>query len=194
MGLPIKRPMSLQEFLAWDEGKSARYEFIGGQPRLMTSGSLAHEAIIANLVRELGTQLRGKPCRALASNFKIHIENDNIRYPDAMVECGPPDPERKIAQDVRLLFEVLSPSTMSKDMLVKMRDYQTIATLEAYVMLWQDQPQAHVYRKQGKLWRLEDAEGLAAGLAFPGAGVRLAMADVYEGVGFPEKRKGRKPL
>ena len=192
MGLPVNKPVSLQDFLAWDEAQSARYEFIGGEPRLMTGGTYAHESIVANVVRELATQLRGKPCRALASNFKVHISNDNIRYPDALVECGPPDPDRKVAQDVRLVFEVLSPSTMSTDMLVKMRDYLTIPTLEAYVMLWQDQPQAHIYRKQGSLWQLEDREGLTDEMAFPVTGVQLAMADVYEGITFREKRKGRK--
>ena len=192
MGLPAKRPMSLQEFLAWDDRQSVRHEFVRGEPRLMTGGSWAHEAIVANVVRELATQLRGKPCRALASNFKVQISNDNIRYPDAMVECGPPVPDRKIAQDVRLLIGILSPSTMSRDMLAKMHDYLTIPALEAYVMFWQDQPQAHVYRRMGDLWQLQDAAGLDALLVFPATGVRLALADVYEEIVFPEKRKGRK--
>lgn len=121
MGLPVNKPMSLRQFLTWDAAQSARYEFAGGEPRLMAGGARAREAIIACAARALATQLRGKPCRALASNFKVQIGNGNIRYPDAMVECGPPDPDRKIAQDVRLLIEVLSPSAMGKDMLAKMR-------------------------------------------------------------------------
>ncbi len=66
-------PMTLAEFLAWEERQELRHEFDGFAPVAMTGGTRAHDAIQVNLLIALGGRLRGGPCRAHGSNLKIDV-------------------------------------------------------------------------------------------------------------------------
>lgn len=69
MNPALRRPMSLDEFLAWERGQELRYEFDGIRPAAMTGGTVEHSVIAANLVRALEDRLRGKPCRAFRGDL-----------------------------------------------------------------------------------------------------------------------------
>ena len=56
------RPMSLEEFLAWEVRQEFKYEFDGFAPVAMVGVTVAHSVIQGNLLIALGTRLRGKPC------------------------------------------------------------------------------------------------------------------------------------
>jgi hypothetical protein len=45
MNVALRKPMTLAEFLAWEERQDLRYEFDGSQPVAMTGGTVDHEAI-----------------------------------------------------------------------------------------------------------------------------------------------------
>ena len=62
MSVAVK-PMTLEQFLAWEECQAMRYEFDGWQPVAMTGGTVAHEFIGGTLRALLREHLRGKPCR-----------------------------------------------------------------------------------------------------------------------------------
>ena len=70
MNLAVRKPMTLAEFLAWEERQEQRYEFDGFEPVAMAGGSLAHSAIRRNLAMALGTRSRGKPCQFFGSDLK----------------------------------------------------------------------------------------------------------------------------
>ena len=66
MNLTVRKPMTLAEFLAWEERQEQRYEFDGSEPVAMAGGSLRpcrHSSAILRMA--LGTRLRGKPCKFL---------------------------------------------------------------------------------------------------------------------------------
>jgi hypothetical protein len=44
MSVAMQMPMSLAEFLAWEEHRELRYEFDGLEPVAMTGGTIAHHA------------------------------------------------------------------------------------------------------------------------------------------------------
>jgi hypothetical protein len=67
MNLAAPKPMTLAEFLKWEERQDLRYEFDGSAPVAMAGGSLAHAAIQRNLALALGSRLRGKPCQFFGS-------------------------------------------------------------------------------------------------------------------------------
>ena len=71
MNLAVRKPMSLAEFLEWEERQELRYEFDGVEPSAMTGGSLRHAAIQRNLAMAIGNRLRGKPCQFFGSDLKI---------------------------------------------------------------------------------------------------------------------------
>ncbi len=88
MSVAVRRPMTMEAFLAWEEGQELRWEFDGFAPTAMTGGTAGHSAIQRNLVAALTPRLRGNPCQVYTADLKIRTAG-SIRYPDAFVVCSP---------------------------------------------------------------------------------------------------------
>lgn len=178
------KPMSLDDFLAWEEGQELRYEYDGLSVRAMTGGTWAHSTIQTNLIRALGNALDGKPCRAQGSLLKIRTAT-SIRYPAAMIVCARANLTATVAPEPTVIFEILSPSSARLDLGAKNAEYQTLAALRRYVVLHQNQAAAEVFaRGEDGEWTYEFLQR-AAVLDMPEAGIALALPDLYEDVEFP---------
>ncbi len=183
MNLAVRKPMSLAEFLEWEERQELRYEFDGVEPVAMTGGSLRHAAIQRNLAIAVGSRLRGKPCQFFGSDLKIQADENSSRYPDGIVLCSDMDPSLKIVRNPVVIFEVLSPSTAAKDRIVKAREYQATPSVKRYVMLEQDRIGATVHVRAQDGWSvlvLKDDDILA----MPEIGLEIPLAEFYEGLAF----------
>jgi Uma2 family endonuclease len=184
MSTALRSPMTLEQFLDWEEGKELRYEFDGWQPMAMTGGTDRHEAIGGNLRALLQDRLRGKPCRARGPTLKVEVMG-RIRYPDAFVYCNPVPPGETVIRDPVVVFEVLSPGTSRTDRIEKLREYQATPSIQRYVILEQDSIAAMVFTRRGEGW---DVRPLTAGdvLAMPEIEVEVPLADIYADVALPE--------
>jgi Uma2 family endonuclease len=185
MNLVLPKPMTLVEFLAWEEQQPLRYEFDGICPVAMTGGTVGHATIQRNLAFALTGRLRGKPCQFQGSDLKIQVGNGHIRYPDGMVVCSPVNRTATVVYDPVVVFELLGPSTAAKDRIVKAREYQAIPSVRRYVMLEQDSVGATVYARAGDSWTHEILIADSA-LALPEIGVELPLAELYEGIVFDD--------
>ena len=183
MNLALRKPMTLAEFLEWEERQPMRYEFDGVGPVAMTGGTVGHADIEANLAAALRTRLRGKPCRFYGSDLKFQVADGQVRYPDGMVVCSPIDRTATVVYDPVVVFEVLSPSTARDDRIVKAREYQATPSVQRYVMLEQDGVSATVYARSGETWTHEILIANSV-LTLPEIGVELPLAELYEGVVF----------
>jgi Uma2 family endonuclease len=114
MSSVLLQPMTLEQFLAWEEHQTLCYEFDGWQPVAMTGGTDAHEAIGGTLRALLQGQLRGKPCRVRGPTLKIEVMG-RVRYPDAFVYCTQVPPGETVIREPVVVFEVLSPGTSRTD-------------------------------------------------------------------------------
>jgi Uma2 family endonuclease len=176
--------MSLQEFLAWEERQDLRYEFDGFQPRAMTGGTSEHSTIQRNLITALTTRLRGRPCQPHGSELKILVAG-SIRYPDAFVLCSPLARGTTVVEDPVVVFEILSPSTATIDRIVKNQEYRGTPSIQRYVMLEQDQQAATIFTRAGDDWVGHVLSGEVP-LDMPEIGISVPLAELYEGVEFPE--------
>lgn len=191
MSVAVSKPMTLAEFLAWEERQPLRYDFDGLRPVAMTGGTRAHAIIQANLAIAIGGRLRGGPCRFYGRDLKIRTGDDHIRYPDGFVACTPGESTSTVVADPVVIFEVLSPATAALDRIVKAREYQATPSVQRYVMLEQDRIGATVYARASDGWTHEIliAESI---LALPEINVALPLAEVYEGLVLPpEEEAGR---
>ncbi len=183
MNLAVRKPMSLAEFLEWEERQELHYEFDGAEPSAMTGGSAAHADIQANLITAFRNRMRGMPCKFYGSDLKVLVADNSSRYPDGMVVCSPVAPNATAVRDPVVIFEVLSPSTAAKDRIVKAREYQATPSVKRYVMLEQDRIGATVHVRAQDGWSvlvLKDDDALdmqEIGLAIP-------LAEFYEGLAF----------
>jgi Uma2 family endonuclease len=192
MNLALRKPMTLAEFLEWEERQPMRYEFDGVGPVAMTGGTRAQARIQRNLAFALTGRLRGKPCEFLGSDLKIKTSEHHIRYSDGFVACTEGDNASTIVSDPAVIFEVLSPSTAANDRIVKAREYQTIPSVQRYVMIEQDRLGATVYARAGDTWTLEIlVEGSIIDL--PEIGVDLPLAELYEGIVFETEQDADQP-
>ncbi len=191
MNVALRRPMSLAEFLDWEARQPTKYEFDGFQPVAMVGVTNAHSIIQNNLAVALGTRLRGTPCRAHGSDFKISMAG-RIRYPDAMVLCAPMAANATVAADPVVLFEILSESSSHTDLVLKNREYRETSSVQHYVVLEQTQAGAIVFSRKGEDWTSEVLNGNDAVLRLSAIGIALALAELYDDVPLsPEQDEDR---
>jgi len=180
MNVIARKPMTLQEFLAWEERQELKYEFDGTQPVAMTGGTRAHAVLQGNLAASLITRLRGKPCRFFGSDLKIEVAG-SIRYPDGFVVCTPGANASTVVHDPVVVFEVLSASTAGTDRITKNQEYAATPSIRRYVMLEQDRIAATVFERSGDDW-VGHVLGEQAVLQMPEIGIGLPLVELYEGI------------
>ncbi len=169
------KPLTVEEFLAWEHGQPVRYEFDGTQPVAMTGGTIAADRVARRLLLALDRRLR-PPCEAFGENVKV-LPAGRVRYPDVKVACGEFDPAGDHVEPV-VVFEVLSPTTEMTDRRVTSAEYASIPSVMAYVLLAQDRPAATVLRR-ASAWESEDIEGSEAVLSLPEIGVEIPLAELH---------------
>jgi len=169
------KPLTVDEFLAWERAQALRFEFDGVQPVGMTGGSRAHARVIARLIMALGARVQA-PCEVFGSELKV-LTAGRVRYPDASVVCGGSDDDGDTVSPT-VVFEVLSPSTALTDRRVKPVEYAGVSGLLVYVLLEPDRPEVSVLRRSSG-WEEETLAGPAAALALPEIGVTVPLAAIY---------------
>jgi Uma2 family endonuclease len=182
MNVALRKPMSLAEFLAWEERQELRYEFDGFQPVAMTGGTFAHDRITFRLQSALDTRLRGKPCRAAGPNVKI-LTPGKARYPDGLVTYSPVKPDATVIDNPVVVFEVVSEDTARTDRIEKLREHQAVTSIERYVIPEQKTVAATVFERRGETWTAfaiteEDT------LHMPEIGIEVPLAELYDSLDF----------
>ena len=184
MNVALRKPVSLEAFLAWEERQELKYEFDGFQPVAMTGGTLAHASIQANLAISVGGRLRGTPCRFLGSDIKVlTTATTRSRYPDGLVTCTQGSNDSTIAPEPVVIFEVLSRSTASTDHITKNREYAALPSVQRYVMLEQERIGATVFARSGDDW-IGHVLADDAILSMPEIAIEVPLAELYEGLDF----------
>ncbi|MCC7492679.1 MAG: Uma2 family endonuclease [Fimbriimonadaceae bacterium] len=192
-----RRHTTPAEYLAAERAAEAKSEYWDGQIVGMAGGSRWHSLIATATSAALQPQLRGGPCEVHGSDLRVHLPNGRAYfYPDVSVYCQGPqltDEWQDTALNPVVVVEVLSPSTESVDRTLKWLRYQTIASLQHFVLIAQDFASIEVYTRQGEQWLYRAWTDLAAVAELPAIGCRLPLAQVYDRVEFaapaePEER------
>ncbi len=180
MSVAWDRPMSLAEFLAWEEQQPLRHEFDGVRAVAMTGGTVAHAFIQRNLAISVGGRLRGQPCRYVGHDLKIEAAG-KIRYPDGFVVCTPVPTQATVVTEPVVIFEILSDSTARIDLLVKNQDYAATPSVRRYVVLSQTEMAGTQFERAGGDW-IGHLLAADAVLRLPEIGIELPLAELYDGV------------
>lgn len=146
--------LSAEEYLALEGLSELRHEYVQGAIYAMVGATARHNLISLALASQLREHLCGKSCQVFMSDMKVRI-GPVFYYPDVMVVCAPVAPTSLFQDAPVFIAEVLSDSTEAKDRLEKLVAYQSLPSLQEYMLLAQDQVRIDVYRKQGKDWQLE---------------------------------------
>jgi len=195
-----KATMTVEEYLAFDRASEVKHEYFGGEVFAMAGASYDHSTIVENTFASLRAQLQDGPCRVKLSDVRVQVGTSGLfAYPDLTVVCGLPQfqfGKRDVLVNPSVIVEVLSPSTEGYDRGKKFAAYRTIASLQVYVLISQDDYRVeHFARQANGLWVLSDAIGLQATLQLPTINCSLALADVYRETELAEQAgRDHKPL
>jgi Uma2 family endonuclease len=177
------RRLSEAQYLAMERAAEFKSEFFDGEMFAMAGGSRRHSLIASNLIRELGNQLKGRPCVVFNSDLRIKIEASGLfTYPDVSVVCGPSKTfagaDDTLVNPV-LLGEVLSDSTEAYDRGKKSEQYRQIPSLREYLLISQKEPHVELMVRQEKQWILREASGLDATIELPALAITLSLSEIY---------------
>lgn len=127
--------MTVDEFLTWAETVEGKWELIGGIPAQMQSEANAHTRAKQDIIRQLDPQLEGGGCEAVVDGVSVKIGDAETQIPDALVECGSPDPLSTLADEPSIVFEVTSDRTRGRDYGDKRRNYARAPSIGAIVII-----------------------------------------------------------
>lgn len=179
--------ISIQDYLKAEEKSQIRHEYLGGQIFAMSGASEEHNRIAGNIYSRLLAHLRGSGCKTFMSDMKVKLavaqsSADLFYYPDVMVTCNPEDSEKYYKTRPCLIVEVLSPSTETLDRREKRLNYQSLASLQEYVLVSQTELKVEIYRKnQAGSWDLEILESSDVG-QFKSVDFTIKITDIYDEV------------
>jgi Uma2 family endonuclease len=180
-----------EEYLAMEREAEFKSEYLDGEIIAMSGASERHNLIVANLIIELGTQLKGRACKLYTSDMRVDVRERGLyAYPDVIVVCG--DARFRSGKmdnllNPTLIIEVLSKSTEYYDRGQKFIKYRRIESLQEYLLVAQDEPRIEQYLRQpSNEWLLSEFNGLETTIQLPSINCHLNLADVYDKVSFPE--------
>jgi Uma2 family endonuclease len=174
-----------QEYLDLETHSKIRHEYVDGYIFAMSGATKKHNRIAGNLYSRFLLQIRGTACQAYLSDVKIKIpDKRTYYYPDVLVGCDPTDDESDYCLNRPcLIIEVLSKSTKQVDKREKLLAYQTLASLQEYVLVSQYQRHIEVYwRDEQGQWRKDTYQEDQDQICFRCIDLQVSLAEVYEGV------------
>jgi Uma2 family endonuclease len=184
--LSIKTPwVSEADYLAAELTATVRHEYIDGMVYAMAGASRNHEKIVGNVFGELRNALKDQPCVPYSSNLKIKV-GSQFFYPDAMVVCNETAQHDYYTEAPTLIVEVLSKSSRRMDETTKRLAYQSLPSLQEYILIEQDFVDVEVCRKRTG-W-VSEHYFWGDEVSFEAVGLSVAVAEIYRWVDNDEVR------
>lgn len=185
--------ISEEDYLEDEKISDIKHEYFDGEIFAMSGGSVNHQRLTGNVFAELRHHLKGTPCEAFSSDIKVRADNGKkYFYPDVLVSCNNDDGNKHFSESPQIIVEVLSNSTRKFDKNLKRQIYQSIPSLEEYVLIEQDRVEIEVSRKstnwQPIFYFIDDE------ITFASIDLTLPVLDIYQRVDNQEMRDFLKML
>ena len=177
--------VSPEEYLRIERDAETKSEYDDGVIYAMAGASWTHNMIVGNLNWIFRNRLPMR-CRTSPSDLKVRLLNPTrFYYPDVTIVCDEPrfvDDRGDVLLNPLIVFEVLSPTTANLDRWPKFRAYQTIESLQEYVLVSQDAYLVEHFRRDGNQWIYTPAKGRDAHLILPAVDCDIPLEEIYHQV------------
>ncbi|QJA06301.1 Uma2 family endonuclease [Thermosulfurimonas marina] len=140
-----------EDYRHWE----GRWELIGGVPYAMAPiPRPRHQLLSSRIARLLDEALERAACPECVALLPVDwkISEDTVVQPDNLVVCGDLPEEDYLSEPPVLIFEVLSPSTLEKDRVLKFRLYEEVG-VKYYVMVDPERLEAEIFENKGGRFR-----------------------------------------
>jgi Uma2 family endonuclease len=175
--------LSLEAFIAWENGQDEKHEFVHGEVFAMVGARRVHGQVCLNLAAALKAQLKGSPCAVFMESLKVQIGRDTLVYPEVFVTCDPGDLRtEQVFAAPTVVVEVLSPSTQAYDRGLKFTLYRSLPSLREYVLVDPQTREVLVFRRGAEgLFTLHDLSGMPQ-VELASIGCVVPADELFEGV------------
>jgi Uma2 family endonuclease len=138
MGALAKQKMTVDEFLAWAEGRPGRFELEDGEVLPMSPQQVGHALVKMRVVNALAAAISraGLNCHAFPDGITVRVNRFTAFEPDALVHCGdlPALNALEVTNPV-VVAEVLSPASRRRDLGDKVAGYFRVESICHYLIV-----------------------------------------------------------
>jgi Uma2 family endonuclease len=142
MAAVTQENMTVDEYLAWAEGRPGRYELYAGMVYARAPERAGHGRVKYAVQTALLAAISkaGLDCHMLPDGMTVRIDRHTAHEPDALVYCGQelPNSAFEVPEPV-IVVEVLSPSTRHIDASAKLGGYFSLASVKHYLIVHPDE-------------------------------------------------------
>ena len=182
---------SPEDYLSFERASLRdKHELHQGHLVTMQGATIKHNRIVSNLIRGIGTYLKGKSCEVFPSDLRVYIPTaESFTYPDVSIVCDELDVLKDTYLDTiknpTVIIEVLSPSTEKYDRGNKFFYYMQIAGLKEYIIISSTALYVQIARRKADgLWQFTELTDKQASLSIQTIQYQLRLEEVYDRVGF----------
>lgn len=173
--------LTVDQFLEAIAGRDGRFELVRGIAYAMAGAKQGHNVICSNVLTALVPAAKRKGCRATSSDTALQTGPDTVRYPDVVVDCGPPNPAALTASSPTIVVEVSSMSTAVFDYSAKLREYQAIASVDLVLQIESEIALVKVHRRQQDgYWTEETVEAFDRDIDLPSLEASIKLNEIYD--------------
>ena len=181
MGETAGRLLTVDEFLAWDDGTDRRHQLLRGLVTVMAPPQAAHGALAARLAGQLASGLP-RSCTAISeAGIRPAHRDDTYYQADLAVTCRPLEPGGIYLREPVLVIEVLSPSTEATDRLMKLDDYRLVPSIQDILFVATQRIQIEHWHREGDVWVVA-SRGPAEQVDLGSLGFGLDVDALYAGL------------
>lgn len=181
MNAPVDLRMTSTAVLDWIQHQDGRYELVDGRPIAMTGGTRGHTLIWLAIAMIMRSQLDRTLWNVMAADMALEVGDDDIRYPDVVVEPAGGALEERSTNTAVLAIEVLSPSSADTDLDDKPSEYTALPDIQAYIVFAQDEPKAWLWLRSAGAFPpgRRPVSALDQTIEVPALGLSIPLAEVY---------------
>ena len=181
-----KQKMSIEEYLAFENGASEKHEYYQGEVFAMSGAKITHNEIVMNTATTINQFLKGKTCKPYNSDQRIYIEKNSLfTYPDISIFCNgiiTLNNDEMNAVNPSVIIEVLSPGTKDYNRGMKFKLYRDIDSLNEYILIDSESVNVEAFSiNQNGLWELREYKNISEALLLQTIEMELPLHTIYEG-------------
>jgi Uma2 family endonuclease len=176
-----KHKMTVDEYLAWAEGRPGRYELYAGSIYAMEPAGAGHAETKFLIQRALlaGIKKDHLPCHMLPNGITVRVDEGTAHEPDALVYCGEELPDDALeAPNPVIVVEVLSPSTRHIDASAKRAGYFRVPSVQHFLIVDPDQ-RFVIHHARGERDMIATRIVREGALHLAPPGIEIALADIF---------------
>ncbi|MEZ4776281.1 MAG: Uma2 family endonuclease [Bacteroidia bacterium] len=178
---------SWETYIQLEQESELRYEYYDGEIVCLAGASNRHSDLCTNLTLQIAPSARKKGCKARFQETKVfRPDGKKYFYPDGVVTCQPLDLQAQNGvRNPVIVIEVLSDSTVARDLGIKLREYLNLTSLRHYLIVEQTECAIHHYRRLSEgNWEVVFYENMDQYIDLPELETRIAVSAIYEGITF----------